>query len=851
MLFRNIFVYPKYPEKLKRLFALAYNLWSLWDNDAIRIFYRIDPALFRDLGKNPVKFLHSLTKERMDQLAHDEGFLYELDKIWDKFTAYVEHKSNQTGLGKNDMIAYFTMEYGLHLTPNYAGGLGILAGDILKGASDMSIPMIGVSLFYKYGYFRQRLNINGEQEEIYDENNIYYLPVKEEKSPQGEPAYVTINILNTPVRVKLWRINVGKVKLILLDTDLEENPPVFRTITDYLYVADRDKRIMQEIILGLGGMRALEAIGVHPQVYHLNEGHSAFLILERLKKLINEQNYSIEEAYTLIKSSTVFTTHTPIEAGNENFNADMVKKYLEKDIKSLGMSAEQFLEFGFLHDKKTFWLPALAIRFSQYINGVSRIHSHVSKRMWKDLFPQKMILEIPIVNITNGVHYSWLSNEMRYLFDSYLGPGYIYSGDNEEIWEKILDIPSGEVWDAHLKRKGEMIAYIHKVMMANYVEKGFSPDRIKKAQELLKNNHLTIAFARRFAMYKRPTLILKDKERLRKILTNPDKPVQIIFAGKAHPADIAGKSMIKEIIDFAREYDVEDRVIFIENYDREIAAHLVQGVDVWLNNPVKPNEASGTSGMKAGINGVLNLSVLDGWWPECYNKKNGWAITAGEIYENADMRDLAETKQVYELLEKSITDLYYERDDRNIPQDWIKLMKESIYSVIKQFNINRMISEYCKKFYQPSVKNSSAYLQDNKKLLGETVDNFNKIKEVWDKVFIKDVFSDFDRREILLTGETIHYECYVFLDGADSSLFDVELFYLIDKEKTFKIVPLRFVEKYQDKTARFEGSLKLESSGKQGVNVRLVPSDKRIQMLYPDLIKWQELKDLHSGKGKT
>ena len=441
MLFRNIFVYPKYPKKLERLFTLAYNLWSLWDNDAIRIFYRIDPALFRDLRKNPVKFLHSLTKERMDQLADDQGFLYELDKIWDKFTAYVEHKADRPELCQEYQIAYFTMEYGLHLTPNYAGGLGILAGDILKGVSDMSIPMTGVSLFYKYGYFRQRLNINGEQEEIYDENNIYYLPVKEEKSPQGEPAYVTINILNTPVRVKLWRINVGKVKLILLDTDLEENPPVFRTITDYLYVADRDKRIMQEIILGLGGMRALEAIGVHPQVYHLNEGHSAFLILERLKKLINEQNYSIEEAYTLIKSSTVFTTHTPIEAGNENFNADMVKKYLEKDIKSLGMSVEQFLEFGFLHDKKTFWLPALAIRFSQYINGVSRIHSHVSKRMWKDLFPQKMILEIPIVNITNGVHYSWLSNEMRYLFDSYLGPGYIYSGDNEEIWEKILDIP--------------------------------------------------------------------------------------------------------------------------------------------------------------------------------------------------------------------------------------------------------------------------------------------------------------------------------------------------------------------------------------------------------------------------
>jgi starch phosphorylase len=783
----------------------------------------------------------------MMQLANDKEFLYELDKIWEKFTAYVDRKEDQPCLGEEDRIAYFTMEYGLHLTPNYAGGLGMLAGDILKGASDLSIPMTGVSLFYKYGYFRQRLNINGEQEEIYDENNIFFLPVTEVKSPQGEPAYVTVDILNTPVRVKLWSINVGKVELILLDTDLEGNPPLFRTITDYLYVADRDKRIMQEIILGLGGMRALQAIDVHPQVYHLNEGHSAFLILERLRNLVTEQNYSIDKAYALIKSSTVFTTHTPIEAGNEKFSTEMVKKYLEKDIKSLNIPVEQFLEFGFLHDKKTFWLPALAIRFSQYINGVSKIHSQVSKKMWKDLFPRRMILEIPIINITNGVHYSWLSNEMRSLFDSYLGPEYIYSGDNEEIWGKIDDIPDSEVWDAHIKRKGEMIAFIRRTMMENYVAKGFSPDRIKKAQELLNINHFTIAFARRFATYKRPNLILKDKERLRKILTNPEKPVQIIFAGKAHPADIAGKSIIKEIIDFAREYEVEDRVIFLENYDREIAAHLVQGVDVWLNNPVKPNEASGTSGMKAGINGVLNLSVLDGWWPECYNKKNGWAITAGEIYENADMRDLAETNQVYELLEKSITDMYYERDDRNIPQDWVKLMKESIHSVIKQFNINRMITEYCKKFYQSSVKNYSALLGDNKKLLGEVVGKYKKIKTFWDKIRIKDVYSDFDRREILLTDETIHYECYVYLDGADPSLFDLEIFYLIDKEKTFKIVPLSFVEKYQDKTAKYEGSLMLESSGKQGVNVRLLPSDKRIQMLYPDLIKWQELKNMALG----
>ncbi len=842
MLLKNIFVHPRYPENLRKLIYLAYNIWALWDAEATKIFYRINPSLFRSLNKNPVNFLHAVPEERLQELSEDKAFLYDLEKIWKKYESYTTHQTKFNEVFKDRIIAYFSMEYGLHQSiPNFAGGLGVLSGDHLKGVSDQGIPVIGIGLFYKYGYFNQRINLNGVQEEVYKENSVYYMPIKELKTLEGNAIYVTVTILDTPVKVKAWFINIGKTKLLLLDTNIDENPPEFRTITDYLYVAKKETRLMQEIILGFGSLKLLEAIKVKPDIFHLNEGHSAFLIIERLNKLINKEKHSFEEAYALIKNTTVFTTHTPVEAGNENYPVDMIKKYLEGAVKSLGLSFDQFVKYGLHHDTSTFWLPVFAIRFSRYVNGVSQIHSEVSRKMWSKIFPQMETREIPIINITNGVHYSWLSNEMRELFESYLGPDYIYEKENEEVWKRILDIPDQEIWEAHLKRKREMITFLRRTVEAHYTQKGYSLVKIKKAQEMLNANYLTIGFARRFATYKRPTLLIKDKERLQKILSNTDKPMQLIFAGKAHPADFAGKNMIKEIIDFAREYEVEDRVIFIENYTRGIAVHLVQGVDVWLNNPVKHFEASGTSGIKAGMNGVLNLSILDGWWPECYNGNNGWAITAGDIYQDSELKDSVEANQIYDLFEEEILDLYYERDERDIPKQWVKMMKESIYTVYKDFNINRMLSEYCEKCYLPAAQNRQSLLENNRKYLHEIMRKASLVNAFWDKVYIKDVFTDIDKKDILFINDTIHVECYVYLDDADPSFLDVELFYIKENEQSFDIVKLNFAQKYEDKTCKYEGSIVLTSSGIQSIKARLVPSDDNIRVLYPDLIKWKDV----------
>jgi len=842
MLLKNMFVYPRYPENLRKLIHLAYNLWTLWDAEGMKIFFRIDPTLFKSVNLNPIAFLHSIPEEKLAELSKDRSFLYDLEKIWERYESYEKNKTKPSALFENVNIAYFSMEYGLHQSiPTYAGGLGILSGDLLKGVSDLGIPLIGVGLLYRYGYFIQRVNLNGLQEEIYKENSIYYMPIKELKTTEGHPVFVTVEILNTPVKLKVWYIRVGKTRLLLLDSNIEENPPEFRSITDHLYVAKKDTRLMQEMVLGFGGIRVLEKVGIRPDVFHINEGHSAFLILERLGQLINQKKYSFKEAQAIIKNSTIFTTHTPVEAGNENYPQEMIKKYLGKEISEIGLNFEEFFGYGRRTEEATFWLPAFAIRFSRYVNGVSAIHREVSKKMWNVLFPQKDIREIPIINITNGVHYSWLSMEIRELFERSLGTGYIYEKGSEKKWERILSIPDEELWETHLKRKREMILYLRKIVEEQYIEKGYSLIRIKKSQEMLNPRYLTIGFARRFATYKRPTLILRDRDRLKKILNDKDRPVQLIFAGKAHPADFAGKNMIKEILDFARESGVEDRVIFIENYTRDTAMYLVQGVDVWLNNPVKPLEASGTSGMKAGSNGVLNLSVLDGWWAEAYNRKNGWAITAGEAYSENELRDTAEANQIYDLLEEEITVTYYDRDELDIPREWVAMMKESIHSIFRWFNINRVLDEYVQRFYIPAATQMKSLLANEAKPLRDMIKRADAIKNSWDKIHIKDVFTDLDGKELLFVNDKVHIECYVHLDDVDSALLDVELFCSRERDGSFETVPLRFTEKYQDKTGKYEGSVILSYSGIQSIRVRLVPSDEHIRILHPELVKWRDV----------
>ncbi|MHC4622446.1 MAG: alpha-glucan family phosphorylase [Planctomycetota bacterium] len=848
MFFKNIFVYPRYPENLKKLYLLAYNLWCTWNYEAINLFHRIDSQLFRELSNNPVKLLLSLPQERIGELSGDQSFLSDLQKVWEKFEDYMNYDGapeNTDGSGcefnRNDVIAYFAMEFGLHeCIPIYGGGLGILSGDFLKAASDLGLPVVGVGLIYKFGYFTQRINLNGEQEELFLEFDNHLVPMRALRDPNGEKAHIEMKILNQNLKIRLWQIDVGQTKLVLLDTDIEDNPRHLRSITHKLYVADRDKRLRQELVLGLGGVKALELLGIEPKVYHINEGHSVFLIIARLQKLMIEKKLNFSEAKAFVRASTVFTTHTPVIAGNEHFNSELVRKYLEPEVRHLGLSFDEFAADGFIkHNKNVFWLPALAIRFSRYVNCVSGLHRDVSRRMWKTLFPQRTVTEVPMDYVTNGVHCSWLSEPLADLFNRHLGPAYVHCGRNRHLWDKVMTLTDEEIWNAHQKNKQNLVTFTRRKLEDDLAARGCTPSKILRLSRLLNPEHLTVVFARRFAHYKRATLILKNRERLIRILTNTRKPIQLIFAGKAHPADSHGKRMIREIIAFIKDCQLEDRVIFLENYDINIARHLLWGADLWLNTPVMEHEASGTSGMKAAMNGALNLSVLDGWWPEGYNGKNGWAITAGEFYRHSGLRETAEANQIYDLLEEEITELYYDRNEAGIPEQWVGMMKESISSVCRNFNMNRVLTCYLDKFYVPSKKRSDQLCRHNFRHLKEASKKERKILEHWDTITFGDFYTDADKKDHLVNQDHLGVNCSVSLNEAPPELFCVELFYMLANGRRFKIIPMQ-LQNHQGTLAHYECSFELEGYGLQNINARIRPADETIQDLHPELIKWKE-----------
>lgn len=841
MYFRDIFVYPRFPDNLKKLLTLAYNIWSLWDKDAVKLYFKIDGDLFRKSGRNPIVFLHSLSNEKLRQLENDKVFLSELDKIWKKFEDYQTKQTDFQNIFNNSNIAYFSMEYGLHDSlPIFAGGLGILSGDHIKGASDLGLPLYGVGLLYRYGYFTQRIMVNGMQEEIFRENTPYYMPIKEVKDKTGSSIFVEVPILDKIINAKIWQIIVGNNRVFLLDTNIEKNPPEYRDITNYLYVADKEKRFQQEILLGIGGYRMLKKLNINPKVYHLNEGHSAFLLIEHLIDCINEEKLSFEEAQILVKNSSIFTTHTPVEAGNENFSIQIVKKYLDRYLLSSNIDPQAIYDMGFMRDdKNTFWLPALALRLSSNANAVSKIHGNVSRKMWAKGFSNLLEKEIPIDSITNGVHYSWFSTDLNRVFEQSLGTSYIGKREVLNISDNISSVADDEIWGIHIHQKQKMINFIRNKFTSDLLANGASPDKINKVSKILNPKFFTIGFARRFAPYKRPSILFKDKERLARILKNPDRPVQIVCSGKAHPADFMGKNLIKEIIDFTYQYECEDRVIFIENYSLNIAQNLVQGVDIWLNTPIKPLEACGTSGMKAGINGVLNFSVLDGWWPECYDKNNGWAITAGEPYSNDALRDLADSNQIYDILEDEIIPLYYDQNENGIPEKWVWMMKQSIITTFKNFNIERMLKEYSDKFYK-EISDSVNFLgKNNYENLKKISDEYNILKQFSTKIYIKDFFTDIDKYPILRSEDSISVEAYVYLDQLDPSFIEVEIFCLSEKLDGYIAQKLDFVEKYQDNVAKYSGTFKLENSGFQQIAIRIVPANKYIRKSFPDFIIWK------------
>ena len=841
--FKKFYVKPKLPESLNMLSELAQNIWSTWDTDAYRLFGRIDPKLFRKYNHNPIKLLENVPQKRWAELENDKGFLHELRSVYKMFTSYLGFNSQDISdndiykLSQKDIIAYFSMEFGLHESlPIYSGGLGILSGDHLKGSSDLGLPLIGFGLLYRVGYFNQIIDMEGNQIAAYSENEWISKPIQKLKNADGTDLILAIKIRGEEIHTLAWKVMVGNVSLYLLDTNIPQNNPFYRSITDDLYVADKAKRILQEILLAYGSIELMKILNIKPTLYHLNEGHSAFLIIKRLSDFILEEKFSFEAATEIIKKSTIFTTHTPVPAGNEQFDIDLIEYYLRDKIEASGKSFDEFIQYGKISTSNTFWMPVLAIRFSDYVNGVSKLHSEVSKKMWKELFPDYYPDEVPIKAITNGVHIqTWLSRTNTRLFDRYIGADYKHMSENKEMWKNILEMPDIEIWEAHQRRKEQMITFIRERLLNSLNYTSYISEKGGKINNILNQNALIIGFARRFATYKRANLILQDKKRLKAILENTEKPIQFVFAGKSHPADDKGKELIKNIIKFAQENNVEDKFVFIENYDINIARHIVQGVDVWLNNPIKPNEASGTSGMKAGLNGVINFSVLDGWWPECYTPENGWAIDAGENVENQEIRDRLEANQIYDVIENEIRELYYAKDKNGLPKRWIAMMKRSMHDVGKDFNIHRMLDDYCNKFYLPASKKLSIIAENSFEKLKEITEFSRVIGENWESIKFVDV--DFGMNEAMInSGDSIKVLAKIEVPNIDENYLSVEVFYKYN-DKNYEIVKLQPEDKNEN-IITYKGDVKIIASGNQYLNIRIRPIYKDLKIL--PLIKWYE-----------
>ena len=839
-------VLPALPDSLKGLERVAKNMFWSWNPEFRKLFNRIDSNLWRDCGHNPVKLLGSVSQECLEALAKDQGFLGHLQRAVEKLDLYIKGPKWFEKLWPGDTkptIAYFSCEFGIdECLPIYAGGLGALAGDHLKSASDLGIPLVGVGLLYQKGYFRQHLNIDGWQQEVYSHNDFYNMPLELVRKDDGEPLTISVEYPGRTVWAQIWRVSVGTVKLYLLDTNISDNSSADRLITANLYGGDRELRIRQEILLGIGGLRALLAMGIKPDVCHMNEGHAAFMALERIRQLRNDNDMTFSQAMEVTKSANVFTIHTLVKAGLEEFSVELMDKYFGDYLSQLGIDREQFLALGriFPDDaNEPFKMPILALRMSSYRNGVSKLHGELSRGMWAALWPGIPVNEVPLISITNGAHIkSWLSEEMSSLYERYLGPDWSEEAIDKSIWENIDQIPDEEFWQAHQRCKGRLIAFVRTRLKIQMQRRGTYHTELNWAEEVLDPEVLTIGFARRFASYKRGNLLLKDPERFVKLLTDPDRPVQLLFAGKAHPRDKEGKEIIRQIVHFADQFNVKRHIVFLEDYDIDVARFLVRGVDVWLNNPRPPMEASGTSGMKAAFNGVLNISTLDGWWYEAYRPEVGWVVGAGEKYSDHNYQDAVESQVIYNILENEIVPLFYTRSVDNLPRAWIRRMKNSIKWTTPRFNTDRMVAEYTEKFYKPAAEKWSDLTADAMAKARALSSWKSNLKNVWPELAIKDVLVELGNGEgnvplnakqtPLKVGSKLNIRALIKLHKIGPDDVSIELYHgpldAWGKIKDGSAIKMDYkASAGQNGDHWFVGSMCCQTAGRQGVSVRVLP----------------------------
>ena len=801
---KDIHVYAELPAQLQLLKEITQNLWWVWNEEVKAIFENLDPEEWEKSEKNPIILLQNLQSDITENVVKNEVMMQRIEHVYDKFKQYMSVPHNT----ERPSIAYFSMEYGLsHVLKIYSGGLGILAGDYLKEASDSNVDMTAVGFLYRYGYFTQTLSIDGQQIANYEAQNFGNLPLTQMTNEDGTPMILEVPFHDRPIYSHIWKVAVGRINLYLMDTDLEQNSEFDRSITHQLYGGDWENRMKQEYLLGIGGILLLKKLGIKKEVYHMNEGHAAFINVQRLHDYIHNEGLSFQEALEVVRASSLYTVHTPVPAGHDYFDESLIGKYMTPIVQRIGIPLQQFMDMGRANPgtSEKFSMSVFALNTAQETNGVSKLHGMVSQKMfqpvWKGYFPE----ELHVGYVTNGVHLpSWATSSVKAMYEKYFGESFYADQSNRDIWKNIYHVSDDELWSLRMHLKKKLVDYIQTEFKEGWLKNQADPTRIMNMLEEVNPNALLIGFSRRFATYKRAHLLFSDLDRLSRILNNPKRPVQFIFAGKAHPADGGGQGLIKQIVEISRRPEFLGKIIFLENYDMRLAKRLVSGVDIWLNTPTRAQEASGTSGEKAEMNGVLNLSVLDGWWYEGYKEGAGWALTEKKTYDNQAFQDELDATTIYSLLENEIIPLYYAHNSNGYSYEWVQYIKKSMAEIAPDYTTKRMMDDYYARFYH-KLANRSRLLHEN---------NYAKVKEIvqwkedtaskWETFeVVKLEFNPNQKMDFNNSNEEVYGQ--IVIDKKEM-MCDLTVECVVVDHDTMNKEP-RFIESYEFDLVKTEGSL--------------------------------------------